>query len=146
MRDTIVIYHDDFVSIVQKNIDSTATFMIDGCTHIIQKGSIRFWLYNSDMSELYSTGDNKAQFGFKNISEPSEGIIRAEFLEGEVYLFNLYGKLIKPFSFTRVTDFQNGFARAFLGNSDEYCLVDHYGNLILKNSNNKVIIIPDFST
>lgn len=134
-----IVYRDAFIAIVKD------AYEVDGGKNhtIVSKGMIRYWLYNSDMSVVYCHSELSKKLGYKSISEPKEGVIKAEFTDNQFYLFNLFGKLLKPFSFTDVSDFNNGFARIQTGKTGYGCLIDHAGNLILQNSKNKLIIIPD---
>ena len=146
-----IVYKDAFITIVKEAYEVDGGLVYQEPSHyygwskrtIVSKGMIRYWLYNSDMSVMYCHSENSKKYEYKSISEPKEGIIKAEFTDNQFYIFNLFGRLLKPFSFTSVSDFNNGFARVQMGKNGYECLIDHAGNLILQTNNNKFIIIPE---
>lgn len=144
-----IVYKDDFITIVKEayEVDGggfhESSLYGGGSRTIVSKGMIRYWLYNSDMSVMFYHSEHSKKYGYKSISEPKEGIIKAEFADNQIYLFNIFGKLLKPFPFSNVSDFNNGFANVSIGSSGYGCLIDHSGNLMLKNSKNRIIVIPE---
>ena len=145
-----IVYRDAFITIIKEAYEIDEGLVYRESDHyelrlrtIVSKGMVRYWLYNSDMSVMYCHSEHNKKYGYKSISEPKEGVIKAEFTDNQFYIFNLFGKLLKPFSFTYVSDFNNGFARVYTYNNDHECLIDHAGNLILQTGDNKFIVIPE---
>ena len=120
-----IIYKDDFVTIVKEAYEVDGGLVLNqlgGSRTIVSKGMIRYWLFNSDMSVMFYHSEHSKKYGYKSISVPKEGIIKAEFTDNQFFLFNIFGKLLKPFYFSSVSDFNNGFAIVSVESSGYGCL------------------------
>lgn len=138
-----IVYKDDFISIVKDIYNADGGLIYGNWRPIVADGDVRYWLYDSEGKSIISHDGNRGKYGYKAIYEPCEGVIRAEFTDGEWYLFNLFGSLLKPYPFHSTSQFQNGFGRVGMEYLNNTCLIDHAGNLYLQNKRNQLVKIPD---
>lgn len=135
-----IIYQDLFITIV-KDTWNKGTIRLSEDT-IVDQGMTRFWLYNSDLTDIYCHSIWDKEYGYNAISTPSEGIIRVEYTVGQWYYINIHGKLLTNIAFAEASDFKDGFASVRVGPYNGNCIIDHDGNTYIKDINNRLVSVP----
>lgn len=145
----VIVYKDNNITIVKAPYGIgnwllwRKTGLQFGNQLVVNKGMTRYWLFNYDMSVMYSltSGLYDKEFGFKLITVLKGNVIKAEFTDNTIFLFDSYNKQFRHGCFSDVSDFVDGFA--IVKKFGYSCYIDTFCNLFITNSKKERIILPD---